>query len=45
MVEEDRILRYHTDGFTERGLSNITNILAVDQNATLAFFEVIEPVE
>ena len=45
MVEKNRILGYHTDSSTKRSLSNITNIFAIDQDATFALFEVIESVK
>ena len=44
-VEQDTILRNDTDCFPQTGLSDIPDILTIDQDSSLAFFKIVEPVK
>lgn len=44
-IEQDAILRDDTDGFPQTGLSNIPDILTVNQDSPLTFLEIVESVQ
>ena len=44
-IEENRVLRNNSNCFAQACLCDVTDILAVDQDPTLAFLEVVEAIE
>lgn len=44
-VEQDTILGYNSDSLAQAQLGHVSDILAVDQDASIALMQVVEPVE